>query len=47
MQKIPYGPCKDFASIAETRASPNAILVGAKLSINSVRAQRPIPIEFN
>ena len=34
--KIPYDPYKDFAPIAELGTSPNVILVGPKLGINSV-----------
>jgi tripartite-type tricarboxylate transporter receptor subunit TctC len=34
--KIPYDPYKDFAPIAELGTSPNVILVGPKLGINSI-----------
>jgi tripartite-type tricarboxylate transporter receptor subunit TctC len=34
--KIPYDPYKDFAPIAELGTSPNVILAGAKLGINSI-----------
>src|SRR6202045_4226608 len=34
--KIPYDPYKDFAPIAELGTSPNVILVGPKLGINSM-----------
>jgi tripartite-type tricarboxylate transporter receptor subunit TctC len=34
--KTPYDPYKDFAPIAELGTSPNVILVGAKLGINSI-----------
>jgi tripartite-type tricarboxylate transporter receptor subunit TctC len=36
--KTPYDPYKDFAPIAELGTSPNVILVGAKLGINSIAA---------
>jgi tripartite-type tricarboxylate transporter receptor subunit TctC len=35
-EKIPYDPYKDFAPIAELGTSPNVILVGPKLGINSI-----------
>ena len=34
--KIPYDPYADFAPIAELGTSPNVILVGSKLGINSI-----------
>jgi tripartite-type tricarboxylate transporter receptor subunit TctC len=34
--KIPYDPYKDFAPIAELGTSPNVIMVGPKLGINSI-----------
>jgi tripartite-type tricarboxylate transporter receptor subunit TctC len=34
--KTPYDPYKDFAPIAELGTSPNVILVGARLGINSI-----------
>jgi len=34
--KIPYDPYKDFAPIAELGTSPNVILIGPKLGINSI-----------
>jgi tripartite-type tricarboxylate transporter receptor subunit TctC len=34
--KTPYDPYKDFSPIAELGTSPNVILVGAKLGINSI-----------
>src|SRR5260221_5323233 len=34
--KIPYDPFKDFAPIAELGTSPNVILVGARLGIDSI-----------
>jgi tripartite-type tricarboxylate transporter receptor subunit TctC len=35
-EKIPYDPYKDFAPIAELGTSPNVILAGPKLGINSI-----------
>jgi tripartite-type tricarboxylate transporter receptor subunit TctC len=35
-EKIPYDPYKDFAPIAELGTSPNVILIGPKLGINSI-----------
>jgi tripartite-type tricarboxylate transporter receptor subunit TctC len=34
--KVPYDPYKDFAPIAELGTSPNVILAGAKIGINSI-----------
>jgi len=34
--KIPYDPYKDFAPIAELATSPNVIVVGPRLGINSI-----------
>ena len=34
--KIPYDPYKDFAPIAELGTSPNVIMVGPRLGINSI-----------
>jgi tripartite-type tricarboxylate transporter receptor subunit TctC len=34
--KIPYDPYEDFAPIAELGTSPNVILIGPKLGINSI-----------
>jgi tripartite-type tricarboxylate transporter receptor subunit TctC len=34
--QIPYDPYKDFAPIAELGTSPNVILVGPKLGVNSI-----------
>jgi tripartite-type tricarboxylate transporter receptor subunit TctC len=34
--KTPYDPYKDFAPIAELGTSPNVVLVGARLGINSI-----------
>src|SRR6478736_6393051 len=34
--KVPYDPYKDFAPIAELGASPNAILVDARLGVDSI-----------
>jgi tripartite-type tricarboxylate transporter receptor subunit TctC len=50
-EKIPYDPYKDFAPIAELGTSPNVILAGPKLGINSIAEliarARANPNDFN